>query len=342
MPFEEEREMMEQITEAERIVRLMLFVRENGPVDFSAIRDALPFEYGDEAGTFDATRRRFERDKKTLQESGVFFSLDDQQRYSLNTSLTIAAPLSLSNPQISLLRLLCGALLQDKDYPLKEDLRMILVKLGDELEIPDMLPQMNGSPSGMPKSSKEPQRFSKIRKAIASRKLLTFSYANSSGYKSERAVEPFGCFFLKGVGYLVAYDPSIDEERIFRLDRMKGVKVNGANPSSPDFDAHEFIPSRYYGLPFQFGQEDFEARIFFDAAVVPHATQLMMNQGSCELRDGGIVWTVTCKNSKELSRWCIENGPGIHVLSPECARTSLIVGLRAYIEQAREEIDRER
>ena len=119
---------MTHTSEAERIVKLMLFIRENGPIDL--------------AGNEDSTRRRFERDKKTLQDSGVFLTIDDRQRYALDADRTVAAPLNLTGPQVSLLRLLCGALLEDGGYPFKEELRMVLVKLGDELEIPDMLPQL--------------------------------------------------------------------------------------------------------------------------------------------------------------------------------------------------------
>ena len=133
---------MTQISEAERIVRLMLLIRENGPIDLAGIRRALPYEYGKAAGSEDSTRRRFERDKKTLQDSGVFLTVDDRQRYVLDAARTLAAPLVLTKPQVSLMRLLCGALLDDEDYPFKEELRMVLVKLGDELEIPDMLPQL--------------------------------------------------------------------------------------------------------------------------------------------------------------------------------------------------------
>lgn len=41
---------MTQISEAERIVRLMLLIRENGPIDLAGIRRALPYEYGEAAG----------------------------------------------------------------------------------------------------------------------------------------------------------------------------------------------------------------------------------------------------------------------------------------------------
>ena len=79
--------LMTHISEAERIVKLMLF-----PVDLATIRRALPYEYGAQAGSEDSMRRRFERDKKTLQDSGVFLVIDDRQRYALDAGKTLAAP----------------------------------------------------------------------------------------------------------------------------------------------------------------------------------------------------------------------------------------------------------
>lgn len=329
---------MTQISEAERIIKLMLLVREKGPIDFASIREELPYEYGNEAGKLDATRRRFERDKKTLQGSGVFFEVNDQQQYSLNAGLSNAAPLSLTKPQTSLLRLLCGALLQDENYPLKEELRMILVKLGDELEIPDMLPQFEFGANN--DGGKEQPGFAKVKRAIASRKLLSFSYADSRGHESMRTVEPFGCFFLKGACYVVAFDPSADDERLFRFDRMSKIKVNGKNPTQPDFEERPFIASEHYGLPFQFGEEDFVARIAFDEIAAERAFGLTMGLGVLELQTDGLLWTVDCKDRFALAKWCIENGPGISILDPEDARVCMMDGLFAFCQTANREVGR--
>lgn len=330
---------MTQISEAERIVKLMLFIRENSPVDLAGIRRALPYEYGKSAGSDDSTRRRFERDKKTLQDSGVFLTVDNQQRYALDSAKTLAAPLVLTKPQVSLLRLLCGALLDDKDYPLKEELRMVLVKLGDELEIPDMLPQLVDGSGNTP--SRIPQGFAKVKKAITTRKRLSFAYTNTTGTQSQRTVEPLGCFFLKGSCYVAAYDPNLDSERLFRLDRMGKLRVNGTNPKSPDFEERPFDAADFYGLPFQFGDDLFTARIRIDEPVLQAFSQLTMGVGAFEQDGDHIMWTVNCRNAHALAQWCIENGPGLHIEEPESARQIYIDGLRAYLSAAHKEVRHE-
>lgn len=321
---------MAQVTEAERIVRLMLFVRENGPVSLESIRRALPYEYGQQAGSVQSTRRRFERDKRTLQEYGVYLTLDDQQRYALDRVLTHAAPLELSKPQVSLLRMLCGALIEDEDYPLAEELRMVLVKLGDELEIPDMLPQRDGEGSAL-KRADAYRGFPKVRQAISARKRLGFTYVNAAGRQSAREVEPFGAFFLDGACYVVAYDPHAGTERCFRLDRMSKLHVNAANPNSPDFEARPFDASRYYGLPFQFGTQDYEARIRLEGPAARKAEALTAGIGRLEDEDSALMWTVHVRDTSTLAQWCIENGPGIRILEPAEASCAYVEGLRAFL-----------
>ena len=64
------------ISDGERLIKLALYVKEHAPVDFATIRTALHAEYGAYEGTDkaaaqrfdDKVRRRFERDKKTLQD----------------------------------------------------------------------------------------------------------------------------------------------------------------------------------------------------------------------------------------------------------------------------------
>ncbi len=332
---------MTQVSEAERIVKLMLLVRENGPIDLAGIRRALPYEYGKDAGSEDSTRRRFERDKKTLLDCGVFLTVDDRQRYALDATRTLAAPLNLTKPQVSLLRLLCGALLEDRDYPFKEELRMVLVKLGDELEIPDMLPQLVDDTGTTRADTRELRGFSKVKKAITTRKRLGFSYVNTAGRQSQRMVEPFGCFFLKGACYVAAFDPETGDDRLFRLDRMEKLRVNGTNPKTPDFEERPFDAADFYGLPFQFGDETLTARLIFDKDAAQGAEQITMGRGDLTWEDDRLIWTVDCRDSRALARWCIENGPGIRIVEPESAAQAYVGGLESYLETASKEVRHE-
>ena len=303
-------------SEGERLIKLTLYVKEHGPVDFATIRRGL-HEYGfadgldpeQEQRYENKVRRMFERDKTTLESCGIFIVADSQNQYSLDYGASFAAPVDLSNSESSLLRLACAALLEDDEYPFKSELRMVLVKIGDELEVPDLLPNMT---LDAPHSENTVTGLKKARKAIAARKRLEFDYTDARGSTTSRSVEPFGCLFFKGACYIIAFDAEAQGERMFRLDRASHVRVNSTSPNTPDFEPRPFDPMDYVGLPFQYGTTGFTARVECDAHDEWRLRRMSMQQGTIEEEeDGRVVWTVEAKSAAALARWCIENGPGI-------------------------------
>ena len=323
---------MERISEGERLVKLILFIKEAGPVSFAEIRERFPYEYSSKTDNDESVRRLFERDKKSLQELGIYLTVDDDKRYSLDEKRSLAAPVDLTKSQASLLRMLCGALLEDENYPFKSDLRMVLIKLSDELGIPDLLPQFGNPAFESVAKNSEPKGLAKVRKAITHRKRMFFDYTDSSGEQSAREVEPFGCFILKSNCYVVAFDTGVQEERCFRLDRMRKIRVHAASMGKPDFQERPFDASKYYGLPFQFGNEDAVARIRFDAEAAWRCDQLTMNQGVLENDGDEVIWTVPCRDFDVLAQWCIEHFPSVTLLGPPEAVEALNRGVARMLD----------
>lgn len=71
----------------------------------------------------------------------------------------------------------------------------------------------------------ENNKFIEIKKAILDRKRITFEYINSAGEKSTRKIEPMRLLF-KGQGwYLWGYCVTKNDFRVFRISRIKNVKV---------------------------------------------------------------------------------------------------------------------
>lgn len=73
--------------------------------------------------------------------------------------------------------------------------------------------------------------------ALFRRKRVTFTYHTiGSGTSAERAVEPYGLFFVSGHWYLAARDVAKDELRNFRVSRMRALAVNAARAGSADYE----------------------------------------------------------------------------------------------------------
>ena len=73
----------------------------------------------------------------------------------------------------------------------------------------------------------EDNKFSKIRDAIINSIVISFDYTNGNGTKTNRNAEPVKLIFNAYTWYLMAYCHIRNEHRVFRLSRIKNVKLAG-------------------------------------------------------------------------------------------------------------------
>lgn len=71
------------------------------------------------------------------------------------------------------------------------------------------------------------ETFEKIKRAILERRLVTFDYYSSYGEKTERTVEPILLWFKHRSWYLRAFDLDKQDERVFKLTRIKRPELPG-------------------------------------------------------------------------------------------------------------------
>jgi predicted DNA-binding transcriptional regulator YafY len=68
--------------------------------------------------------------------------------------------------------------------------------------------------------------------AFSSQRLLAFSYRDQQGRVTHRIVEPHGLLVRAPLWYVVAWDTTIDDARLFRADRIRSAHVM-AEPFTP-------------------------------------------------------------------------------------------------------------
>jgi predicted DNA-binding transcriptional regulator YafY len=66
-----------------------------------------------------------------------------------------------------------------------------------------------------------------LKDAILNKKVLSFSYYGASGEKTEREAEPLSLWFKSRAWYLKAFCRLRQEVRLFKLTRMKNVRLSG-------------------------------------------------------------------------------------------------------------------
>ncbi len=84
------------------------------------------------------------------------------------------------------------------------------------------------------------EQFDMSKQAILLRKLLEFEYISSTSKTSQRTVEPFKLWFKERNWYLKGFCLDKEDLRVFRLSRMKNVKIKEEHfiPRNMDFDLH--------------------------------------------------------------------------------------------------------
>lgn len=79
------------------------------------------------------------------------------------------------------------------------------------------------------KAAGERETFAVLKEAILQKQGLTFRYYNSNGESSLRSVEPLKLVFKSRAWYLYAYCQKRQENRLFKIVRMKEVRSTGVS-----------------------------------------------------------------------------------------------------------------
>ena len=153
--------------------------------------------------------------------------------------------------------------------------------------------------------------------AIRERRPVEIDYASlSSGTRRWRAVEPWQVVQRGEAWYLVALDRTANEPRVFRLDRVAGVRGLPGRVTVPaDFDVERFFAGSWRAFR---GDGDHGVHLVFAARLAPllvgarHADDEKVKV----LRDGRVDYRVRVNALEELARWVAGFGGGVDVKAP--------------------------
>lgn len=174
------------------------------------------------ADRFEVSRRTIYRDIDVLSEAGIPIYTDKGkgggisilEDYTLNKTL-----LSKSESEGLVLALKAmGA----TDYP---EADVILEKIGSIFKNNIANEWIEINFDSWSSRVNEDNKFSKLRDSIISNQIVNFNYINVNGIRSNRDVEPVKLVFSSFSWYLVAFCHMRQEYRVFRLSRIKNVKV---------------------------------------------------------------------------------------------------------------------
>lgn len=162
----------------------------------------------------------------------------DEDRIYIDTADYFSAPLRLTPGEA--LSLYAGgvALAGLPGLENADSLRSALTKLGKALGVD------GDTGIGVRFEPAPEQHLAVLREALAQRRRVQLEYMSATrGELTSRAVDPWGLIAAQGRWYLVAGDRLTEDERMFRVDRIKSAEISDAEAEVPE----DFDPERYKG-----------------------------------------------------------------------------------------------
>jgi len=157
----------------------------------------------------------------------------------------------------------------------------------------------------------EQNKFSKIRDAIVSNRMISFDYVNANGSKSSRSVEPVKLIFNAYTWYLIAYCLLRNSHRMFRLSRIKNVQLTDrhfAEREIQEYDCQIYQASLV------------ELQLRCDERVLSRLYDTFDGEYISKNSDGSYDLTVTIPEEEWLYGYVLSFGGYAEVIKPEHIR----------------------
>ncbi|MEX0790468.1 MAG: WYL domain-containing protein [Actinomycetota bacterium] len=163
-----------------------------------------------------------------------------------------------------------------------------------------------------------PEELAVVKRALESRRRLHLVYQSQSKDEvTERDVDPWALLLSEGRWYLLGYCHRVDDERIFRIDRMRSVlELEDAAQIPDDFDL-----SRYDSVYFESENAltvtlDIAPRANWVCDYYPLLSQESLEDGwiRIRLKAGGVAW---------LERLLLRLGREARIIEPDSLREKL-------------------
>lgn len=297
-----------------------LFMTSPGPHATNTLLDACYAEIENRDSALKALRR----DLPDLAKIGIVVEEGPrkgrQKTWVANTEASFARGAELNARDAIALSIACQPVLDAPGFPLADELKFALAKIDrafGSTSVPYRPEQRSAGPEA-----------AAIKRAVDECLALDVIYADAQGNETDRTVEPYGAFSLRGRGYLVgriSRGRGEGEVRTLRLDRIRSIRID----ESARFEAPRgFSIEDWKVLPFQIGPATCNALIFVPEDEVSALEVARMGKGRLEAYDGGRLWRVEISDVEACARWSAAHG--LRPRAPE----SLVGAWHSILEEA--------
>jgi proteasome accessory factor C len=176
-----------------------------------------------------------------------------------------------------------------------------LAKLEGALELPDLVVDVS-----------EPDQLAAVRSAVTAHARIEIDYLSGRDELTTRRVDPEVVFFATGQWYVGAYCHRARDERMFRVDRIRAVRVTEETfePGATGFETGDVFRPRP-------ADPRVTLRLAPEAAWVPEAFPA---ESVTEREDGSLDVVLAVSEPAWLERLLVRLGPEARVLAPSTLR----------------------
>jgi predicted DNA-binding transcriptional regulator YafY len=171
--------------------------------------------------------------------------------------------------------------------------------------------------------------FRILNRAIRdSRRVELDYYCFGRDERNQRQVNPYHLIFKDGFWYLVGFCHWRQDRRLFRVDRIRHIRLLPEKFTPPETAVVEAELGTSWGI--ELGAEfEFQVRFWGDSARFVRETLFHPNQQLEEEPDGTVRLTATANGLRPVTRWVLTFGGEAEVLEPAELRMMVAEALRA-------------
>lgn len=167
--------------------------------------------------------------------------------------------------------------------------------------------------------------FALLSQAERNSRTVQFKYVDKEQRESERTVDPYGFILSTGRVYLVAYDHTRKEKRVFAVDNIIDPEALGKTFVKPaDFNVEEFAAASISGVLHSGQLTAVRVRFIARVAKAAIAARVVAERAIDRRPDGSVEITYNVADVDELLRWVLGWGAQAEVLDPPAVRMRMI------------------
>ncbi len=276
------------------------------------------------AGRFAVSTRTIYRDIDVLSSAGVpvYMSKGNGGGISLLDNYTLNKTLISEQESESLLVAL--KTLQAIKYP---EVEQILNKLGAIFKNTADTDWVEIDFSHWGSMPNEKNKFNEIKKAVLQHKVITFTYVNADGIGTSRSAEPQKIFYKGSAWYLIAYCLYRQSTRVFRISRIKNVKITEEKYIPRKLSEAEKDELKGYSKPLV------RMRLKFQPAVLNRLYDDFDDSLIVKNNDGSMEVEVVLPEDEWIYGYILSFGSFVEVLEPEHIRNIIVDKMKQALKK---------